>query len=54
MPGSPEHVPVIAVASGKGGVGQPVMVTGAVPEQVAAYQLVAEQVRKRIADPGPA
>jgi ATP-binding protein involved in chromosome partitioning len=34
--------------------GQPVMVTGAVPEQVAAYQLVAEQVRKRIADPGPA
>jgi ATP-binding protein involved in chromosome partitioning len=32
--------------------GQPVMVTGAVPEQVAAYQLVAEQVRKRIADPG--
>jgi ATP-binding protein involved in chromosome partitioning len=34
--------------------GQPVMVTGAVPEQVAAYSLVAEQVRKRIADPGPA
>jgi ATP-binding protein involved in chromosome partitioning len=34
--------------------GQPVMITGAVPEQVAAYQLIAEQVRKRIADPGPA
>jgi ATP-binding protein involved in chromosome partitioning len=34
--------------------GQPVMVTGAVPEQVAAYQLVGEQVRKRIADPGAA
>jgi ATP-binding protein involved in chromosome partitioning len=34
--------------------GQPVMITGAVPEQVAAYQLVAEQVRKRIADPGAA
>ncbi len=33
--------------------GQPVMVTGAVPEQVAAYSLVAEQVRKRLADPGP-
>jgi Mrp family chromosome partitioning ATPase len=30
--------------------GRPVMVTGAVPEQVAAYQLVAEQVRKRLAD----
>ncbi len=34
--------------------GQPVMVTGAVPEQVAAYQLIAEQVRRRIADPGQA
>ena len=30
--------------------GRPVMVTGAVPEQVAAYQLIAEQVRKRLAD----
>jgi len=30
--------------------GRPVMVTGAVSEQVAAYQLVAEQVRKRLAD----
>jgi hypothetical protein len=29
------------------------MVTSAVPEQVAAYSLVAEQVRQRIADPGP-
>jgi ATP-binding protein involved in chromosome partitioning len=28
--------------------GRPVMVTGAVPEQVAAYQLIAEQVRKRL------
>jgi ATP-binding protein involved in chromosome partitioning len=28
--------------------GQPVMVTGAVPEQVAAYQLIAEQVAKRL------
>jgi MinD superfamily P-loop ATPase len=34
--------------------GQPVMLTGAVPEQVAAYSLVAEQVCQRIADPGPA
>ena len=31
--------------------GRPVMVTGAVPEQVAAYQLVAEQVRGRLAEP---
>jgi hypothetical protein len=30
------------------------MLTGAVPEQVAAFSLVAEQVRQRIADPGPA
>jgi ATP-binding protein involved in chromosome partitioning len=30
--------------------GRPVMVTGAVPEQMAGYQLVAEQVRKRLAD----
>jgi Mrp family chromosome partitioning ATPase len=30
--------------------GRPVMITGAVPEQVAAYQLVAEQLRKRLAD----
>jgi ATP-binding protein involved in chromosome partitioning len=30
--------------------GRPVMVTGAVPEQVAGYRLVAEQVRKRLAD----
>jgi len=29
--------------------GRPVMVTGAVPEQVAAYQLIAEQVRERLA-----
>jgi hypothetical protein len=27
--------------------GKPVMVTGAVPEQVAAYQLIAEQVTQR-------
>jgi len=31
--------------------GRPVMVTGAVPEQVGAYQLIAEQVRKRLAEP---
>jgi len=27
------------------------MVTGAVPEQVAVYQLIAEQVRMRLAEP---
>jgi ATP-binding protein involved in chromosome partitioning len=31
--------------------GRPVMITGAVSEQVDAYQLVAEQVRKRLAEP---
>jgi ATP-binding protein involved in chromosome partitioning len=31
--------------------GKPVMVTGAVPEQVAAYRLIAEQVRERLAQP---
>jgi ATP-binding protein involved in chromosome partitioning len=30
--------------------GRPVMVTGAVPEQVAAYQLIAAQVREALAD----
>jgi ATP-binding protein involved in chromosome partitioning len=35
--------------------GRPVMITRAVPEQVAAYQLIAEQVRERLADlRGPA
>jgi MinD-like ATPase involved in chromosome partitioning or flagellar assembly len=45
MPDSPEHVPVIAVASGKGGVGK---TTGAVPEQVAAYKLIADQITARL------
>jgi hypothetical protein len=27
------------------------MVTGAVPEQVAAYRLIADQVRERLAEP---
>ncbi len=31
--------------------GRPVMITGAVPEQVAAYQLIAEQVSQRLAGP---
>jgi ATP-binding protein involved in chromosome partitioning len=31
--------------------GRPVMVTGAVPEQVAAYRLIADQVRERLAEP---
>jgi MinD-like ATPase involved in chromosome partitioning or flagellar assembly len=53
-----EQAPVVAVASGKGGVGkttvavnvalalgEPVMITRAVPQQVAAYQRVAAVVR---------
>lgn len=31
--------------------GRPVMLTGAVPEQIAAYQLIAEQVCKRLGEP---
>ena len=31
--------------------GRPVMITGAVPEQVAAYQLIAGQVAGRFASP---
>ena len=38
MPDRSEHVPVIAVASGKGGVGK---------TTVAAYQIIAEQLSKR-------
>ena len=44
MPDSSEHVPVIAVASGKGGIGK---TTGAVPEQVTAYHDIAGQVAGR-------
>lgn len=48
--------PIIAVSSGKGGVGKstvavnrlPVMVTGAVPEQVAAYRSLARELDQRI------
>jgi hypothetical protein len=31
--------------------GRPVMVTGAVPEQVAAYRLIAEQIGRRFTNP---
>jgi thiamine monophosphate kinase len=56
MPDSSQQVPVIAVAAvpfshqaaRDADEGQPVMVTGAVPEQVAAYELIAEQIGQRL------
>jgi hypothetical protein len=56
MPDSSQQVPVIAVAAvpfshqaARGAdEGRPVMVTGAVPEQVAACQLIAEQISQRL------
>jgi len=60
MPDSPEHVPVIAVASGKGGVGKTTVAVNlalALTAQghrtglVDAYLLVAERVRHRLAEP---
>jgi Mrp family chromosome partitioning ATPase len=60
MPDSSERVPVIAVASGKGGVGKTTVAVNlalALAAQglraglVDAYQLVAEQVRKRLTGP---
>jgi hypothetical protein len=46
-------VPFSAAAARDADRGLPVMVTGAVPQQVAAYQLVARQVRDAVAG-GPA
>jgi hypothetical protein len=46
-------VPFSAAAARDGDRGLPVMVTGAVPRQVAAYRLVAGQVRDAVAG-GPA
>ena len=43
-------VPFSARAASDADQGKPVLVSGAVPEQVAAYQLLAGQVRQRIAD----
>ncbi len=47
------RVPFSAAAARDADRGLPVMVTGAVPQQVAAYQLVARQVRDAVAG-GPA
>jgi ATP-binding protein involved in chromosome partitioning len=41
-------IPFSHLAAADADQGRPVMVTGAVPEQVAAYQLLAEQVGKRL------
>ena len=54
-----EQVPVIAVASipfsyqaaRDADEVRPVMVTGAVPEQVAGYRLIAEQIGRRFTNP---
>jgi ATP-binding protein involved in chromosome partitioning len=59
MPDSPEHVPVIAVASGKGGVGKTTVAvnlalaltdrgcrTGLIDADL--YQLIAEQITVRL------
>ena len=45
-------VPFSHVAAVDADAGRPVLVTGAVPEQVAAYSHVAEQVSKKLSDAG--
>jgi len=52
MPDSPKlaSIPFSYQAARDADEGRPVMVTGAVPQQVAAYQLIAERVRERLAD----
>ena len=47
-------VPFSAAAARDADQGRPVLITGAVPEQLAAYELLAGQVRQRIADGGAA
>ncbi len=47
-------VPFSSIAARDADQGRPVLITGAVPEQVTAYQLLARQVRQRIADAGQA
>jgi hypothetical protein len=41
------HAGPCGARAGHRGRERPVMITGAVPEQVAAYQLIAEQIGKR-------
>jgi hypothetical protein len=43
-----DHSAVSLSAARDADEGRPVMVTGAVPEQVAAYQLIAEQIGQRL------
>ena len=51
MPDSPKlaSIPFSYQAARDADEGRPVMVTGAVPELVAAYQFIAERVRRRLA-----
>lgn len=47
-------IPYSYLAACEADAGRPVMVTGSVPEQVAAYQRIAEQARNLLSDPPPA
>lgn len=47
-------IPYSYLAAREADAGRPVMVTGTVPEQVTAYQQIAEQARNLLRDPPPA
>lgn len=53
MPDSSQNVPVIAVASRKGGTGKTTVAANPAlaSAKADAYQLIAEQVRKPLAEP---
>jgi ATP-binding protein involved in chromosome partitioning len=46
-------VPFSPLAASDADAGRPVMLTRAVPEQVAAFELLAARVQERLAEPGP-